>query len=293
MPALNFSDVENSLLHFRIGRQIILDRILEFMEASPEIREPALLLSRIFVRLKSADSIIEKIKRKKLPVETPEDIPKVIDDILGLRIIVENQTEIHAFERFLNSSFIVGKRSGNTNGTHNFGDKTIEYVLTFEKDGILYPCEVQLRTFLQHYWARHSFFLFNKADPSCALPFRDDLQALSKALQTAERLTESIQEPGEEKREESSLANWRDWPIRSRVYLMVIKPHEQFIEQHTIPITDNSTRNHHRIVTAKVSIYQEHPDATIVECVCADFPAFLFNEPQVHVGSDFIEKAIW
>jgi ppGpp synthetase/RelA/SpoT-type nucleotidyltranferase len=293
MTTLNYLDVENSLLYFRTGRRILLDRVLETIDASSDIGDPALLLSRLFVRLKSADSIIEKIQRKKIPVQRAEDIPRALNDIIGLRFIVENQAELSFFDRWLSTTFEVKARVDHATDTHGYGDRTLEYVLTYERDGIVYPCEVQLRTFLQNYWAGHSAFLFHKADPDRAAPHRNNLLASSEALHSAEHLVEIIQEPGLRKQTDDLTPNWQAWPIRSRVHLMVVKPHEQFVEQQIVALTGNDAEDHHRIVAAKVACYQKYTDATIVECLCANFTAFLLNEPQIYVGSQYLGKVIW
>ena len=292
MPAMNFSDVENSLLHFRIGRRLILDRILELADVSAEIQYPALFLSRLFVRLKSADSIVEKIKRKNLPIKSADEIPNFIDDLLGLRIIVENEAELQFLDRFLTHEFKVKARLDHAQDLE-LGNRTIDYSLVYEKDGQSHPFETQLRTFLQHYWAGHSFFLFHKANPDRALPNRDDLLALSDTLQAAEHLVEKIQKARPNQHEARPSNHWQAWPLRTRVHLMVIKPQEQFIEQLTLSLTGNDEIDHRAVVEAKTACYQKYPDARIVECICANFASFLFNEPQVNVSPEFLGKAIW
>lgn len=293
MNALRFSDVENSLLQFRIGRRLILDRILEFVAHNTQIQEPALLLSRLFVRLKSADSILEKIRRKKLPVQVAEDIPTFMDDILGFRIIVENQTELRAIDKFLAGAFEV-KSIATQPQNQQFGCRSIDYSLAYQQNSLTYHFEVQLRTFLQHYWAGHSFFLFHKADSDTALPYQDDLLALSDALQSAEHLAEKIKVTRQENRMTAvPTADWRSWPIRNRVHLMVVKPHEQFVDEQLILLRGIDEDDHHTTVQSKMSCYEKYPDAAIVECMCANFAGFLLNEPQVRVGSEHLERAVW
>ena len=292
MDTLKFDDVENSLLPFRVGRRLVFYRILELIENSIEIREPALFLSRLFVRLKSADSILEKIKRKNLPVHSSTDIPVFMDDILGFRLIAENQNELLFLDRFLTSEFKV-KLVLHQTPNQQFGEQSINYSLIHEKDGQAYPFEVQLRTFLQHYWAGHSFFLFHKTDQKTALPYQNDLLAFSEALQSAENLAEKIQDIKPGNRKTDSMLHWQTWPIRTRAHLMVIKPHEQFVDQQVIPLSGNDEEDHHTLVGAKIACYEKYPDAAIVECLCANFATFLLNEPQVSVAPEFLEKAVW
>jgi ppGpp synthetase/RelA/SpoT-type nucleotidyltranferase len=293
MDTFHFDEVENSLLPFRIGRRLILDQILEVLATGIEIREPALFLSRMFVRLKSADSILEKIKRKKLPVQTPEDIPAVMDDILGFRLIVENQAELRSLDTFLTRTFEV-KSIAKQPQNRQFGGQSIDYALVHEQSGKKYPFEVQLRTFLQHYWAAHSFFLFHKADPAAALPYQKDLLALNSALQSAEEAAERIQAGKKESpRAGIETAHWQSWPLRTNVHLMVIEPHEQFVNEQLVSLRGNDDDDHRMIVQSKMSCYEQYPRAAVVECMCANFAAFLLNEPQVHVGPEYLEKAGW
>jgi ppGpp synthetase/RelA/SpoT-type nucleotidyltranferase len=293
MDTLQFEDVELSLLPFRVGRRLILDQILEMAASGLEIQEPALFLSRLFVRLKSADSILEKIKRKKLPVRVPGDIPTVMDDILGFRLIVENQAELRFLDKFLNRTFEV-KSVVDQPQNHSFGGQSIDYSLVHEQGGQAYPFEVQLRTFLQHYWATSSFFLFHKADPEAALPYQKDLLALKSALQSAEELTERIQFGRKERwKAGSEPAHWQSWPLRNCIHLMVVKPHEQFVEEQIVSITGYDENDHRTIVHSKMACYEQHPNAAVVECVCANFASYLLNEPQVHVGPEYLEKAVW
>lgn len=294
MSALNYQDVENALLHFRIGRRVILDRILEIISGNSEIRDPVLLLSRLFIRLKSADSIVEKINRKKLPVQNAADIPRVMTDIIGMRIIAQNQTELKLLDHLLSAAFAVKARVDHARDTNGFGDQTLEYVLTCERDGVAYPFEVQLRTFLQHYWAGNSFFLFHKADAKMALPYQNDLLALSSALQSAEEVTERIQ-PARQgvQTAKPPMPNWQAWPLRNRVYLMIVGPHEQFVDERVIPLSGNDENDHRMVVQSKLACYEQYPDAVVVECMCANFATFLLNEPQVHVGPEYLDKVVW
>jgi ppGpp synthetase/RelA/SpoT-type nucleotidyltranferase len=292
VDALRFDEIEYSLRPFRVGRRLIFDRILASLSSSNEVQAPALLLSRLFVRLKSADSILEKIKRKQLPVQSAADIPTLLDDILGFRLIAENQSELLFLDRFLTSTFTVKSVLRQT-PNQQFGEQSINYSLVYEQGGQSFPFEVQLRTFLQHYWSGHSFFLFHKSDSEAARLHRDDLLAFSDALRTAENLAEKIQNKKPGNPDASAAVHWQKWKIRNRVHLMIIEPLEQFVEHQVVPLSGNDEEDHHAIVAAKIAGYAEHPGAAIVECLCANFTAYLLNEPQVNVSPEFLEKAIW
>lgn len=293
MITLPFNDIENSLLPFRIGRRLVLDKILEMAATNAEFRELALFLSRMFVRLKSADSILEKINRKKLPVQVPEDIPNVMDDILGFRLIVDNQAELQLLDGFLTGTFEV-KSVATQSQNPEFGGRSVDYALVHHVNGQSYPFEVQLRTYLQHYWAVQSFFLFHKTGKETALPYQSDLMALSSALQSAEEAAERIHAG---KKADSAAGvktvSWHSWPLRNRVQLMVVEPHEQFVEEQIVLLKGNDEDDQRAIVKSKMACYEQHPNAAVVECMCANFMTYMLNEPQVHVRPEYLEKAIW
>ena len=107
MPLFTSAEIEQFLLPQRMARRLILTSLLEYIVSSECLTNPFLLLSRLFVRLKSADSILEKIQRKGLIVRSVPEIGQVMDDLLGFRIITENLEELWAIDQFLMETFEV------------------------------------------------------------------------------------------------------------------------------------------------------------------------------------------
>ena len=107
MAKLTFASIENYLSPYRSAGRRIKTILLEQIVADQDIRSPFLMLSRFFMRLKSADSILEKIERKGLAVQSTVEIGQKIDDLLGFRIITSNLDELHVLDQFLSERFTV------------------------------------------------------------------------------------------------------------------------------------------------------------------------------------------
>jgi ppGpp synthetase/RelA/SpoT-type nucleotidyltranferase len=290
VPLLSASEIEESLLPFRAGRRLVLDKLLQRIAQGDGLVNPFLLLSRFFVRIKSADSILEKIRRKGIVITHPSEISQKLPDILGFRIITENIDEMETIDRFLNEQFEIVSRLDKVTERGEFGDRGIEYSLRHHVDGVVYPFELQLRTFLQHYWSSQSFHLFHKTPRETALSCQDALLSLSQALDHAEQVAGRIpQSPTINAR--SSL--WNELPIRSRVHLIAVEPGEQFALHVVVPLSGNDQQDHDASVSQKLQIYAAYPGSAIVECSCLHFLSFILNEPQVRVPVDRLGKVVW
>jgi ppGpp synthetase/RelA/SpoT-type nucleotidyltranferase len=258
------------------------------------LKNKFLLLSRLFTRLKSADSILEKIRRKNLTVHSVSEIGQVMDDLLGLRIITEDLEELWAFDKFLTNSFEVRTRLDKIDPPGQFGYRSIEYGLIYRDGGMEIPFEVQLRTFLQHYWAMSSFFLFHKASPDKAQAHEEVLCSLSKFLAEAEQYASQLLSQRERPLSKSKSKPAIDrLPLHSLINLMVIKPGEQFARHEKISMSGDNLQDHHSIVERKVSLYEQYPEAAIVECSCMNFATFALNEPHVVILPESIEQITW
>lgn len=294
MTQFTYSQIEMSLFDHRIARRSIQTLLLEHIVTSKELKNKFLLLSRLFVRLKSADSILEKIRRKNLAVHSVSEIRQVMDDLLGLRIITEDLGELWAFDNFLTSSFEVKSRTDKIDLPGQFGYRSIEYGLIYRDSDMEVPFEVQLRTFLQQYWVNSSFFLFHKASLDKALAHEETLNSLSKSLADAEQLASQLSAQQERLVHEVKLCpSVERLPLYSQVNLMVIQPGEYFTHHEKISLTGNDLLDHQNIVERKISLYEKYPDSAIVECTCMDFATYALNEPHVVISPDKLDQIAW
>jgi len=276
--------IERALLPFRIGRRLILRILLSTIVEEPRFVNPFLMLSRIFVRIKSADSIAEKIKRKGLAIDSADEIPAKMPDILGFRVITEDLNELEVFRDFLTSTFRVEVEQDSLTQASDFGQRGIEYSLRHESGGMSYPFELQLRTYLQHYWAAKSFHLFHKQAAGMAERHRGTLAALGEILYRAENLVLELK-PSTSNTLTGS-APWEKLPIWDTVNLITVLSGEQFMARLIYPLSFKDEADHNAIVSSKTSLYSTNPGCAIVECSCLSFSTFLLNEPHVRVPMD-------
>jgi len=292
MITLSNSDIERAFLKFRVGRRLIIDKLLEEVINGEGITKRFLMLSRFFCRLKSADSVLEKINRKGIIISDVSDIPTKVPDILGFRIITENIDELRAIDKFLKNNFEVVSRLDMIAEPNEFGYRSIEYSLQYHFNGEIYPFEIQLRTFLQHYWSTQSFHLFHKKPRETALKYKEILLSLSQSLNAAEqdsiKLCDTIQI---NKSVEKS--TWQNLPICREINLVVVETGEQFVNHIILPLVDDDIKDHDAIVKQKLELYTIYPNAAIVECSFLNFSSFQLNEPHVIVHSDLLEKIVF
>ena len=192
MVTLNKSDVEEVLLVFRTCRRVVLNDIVQRVGRGQGIRNPFLTLSRLFARIKSADSVLEKMGRKGITVSSALEIPQKITDILGFRIIVERLEEARLIRRFLEERFEVTSVADQLEHSGKLGERGLELGLRCQVGNDICPFEIQVRTFLQHYWATQTFHLFHKKAAEVALKHRDVLISLSDSLDSADRAVEGL-----------------------------------------------------------------------------------------------------
>jgi len=211
--------------------------------------------------------------------------------LLGCRVVVETLDELRTFDRLLKNSFEEVTRSENLDCPNEFGGRGIECLLRYHDGTNVYPVALQLRTFLQHYWASTSFHLFHKQRREVALQHKTSLLAFGESLHQAEQAAKVIQDnqPNPKLTQESG---WSANPICSRVHLIVIEPGEQFAVHKSLLLCKDDETDHERIVAQKLELYETIPNSTIVECSCLNFLSFMFNEPQVCVSADRLDRII-
>ncbi|HEY1754331.1 MAG TPA: RelA/SpoT domain-containing protein [Bryobacteraceae bacterium] len=288
MITLSYREIEESLAGFREGRQLIVPVLLGGLADRRACADRFLALSRFFCRLKSADSIVEKARRKGIDIDAPKDISDRMTDILGFRVIVTDQRELRAIDAFLRETFEIVQVDDRNATPGEFGDRGIEYSARYRSNGVLYPFELQLRTFLQHYWASRTFHLFHKKPRELALAHQDTLKMFSASLAEAEEQIEHLVA-------ELPTENWGDKRadvglITKEVHLVVVEPGEQFAAHLTQALTGQAAEDHAAIVEKKMVLYEQFPRAAIVECVCMGFLAFHLNEPLVEVPIDRVSR---
>jgi ppGpp synthetase/RelA/SpoT-type nucleotidyltranferase len=297
MTDLTFTQIETAQFLYRKSRQLIQTKILDFLLTSDEIAEPFKALNRMFVRLKSADSIVEKINRKKLNVETIDDLQRLVTDVLGFRIITENMDELETVDTFLQNSFEVLSCNDTVQQPNEFGYQSIEYSLIYRdpSSGEITPFELQLRTMLQHQWSVNSFHLFHKKSPDVARPYQTALQDLSQTLAKVEDLTNQVAKSRYSAIRDVQLMSqaFEKFPIQAFVNLMVINPGEIFVDHVRLPASTDAQAHHNKIVKEKMLLYRTYPEAAVVECYFMDVTTYALNESHVIFLPQYFGKIQW
>jgi ppGpp synthetase/RelA/SpoT-type nucleotidyltranferase len=297
MTSLTFAEIENAQFAYRQARRPIQREILHFLLTNSQIIDPFWALNRMFVRLKSAESIVEKINRKHLAVQTMADLQRLVRDVLGLRIITGTLAELEAVDGFLQNSFGVVSRKDFVSQPNEFGYQSVEYELLYRpvQGGEAVPFEVQLRTLFQHQWSVNSFFLFHKKSPEVARPYQPTLQTLSQTLAQVETLSNQISAGTihAPRQAETQALQIEKLPIQAFINLMVINPGEIFVEHVRLPISGDDQADHAMIVSEKTRLYQVYPGAAVVECACMNPATYALNESHVIFLPQYFEKIQW
>lgn len=238
--------------------------------------------------MKSADSISEKMVRKQIIIQDAFEIPQRMSDILGFRIVVANKRELDAVDDFLSNHFEVVSRSDLRMMPGEFGQRGIQYCARYETKGTTFTFELQLRTFLQHYWASQSFHLFHKQPREVANGKKRELLQLAEFLDEAEKEVEKIAITPDEQ-----LPSEADPQVElfcGRVHLIAIRPGEILTEHSIVPLSNFANNSNETVVEKKLAMYSLYPGAAIVECSCLNFAAFHFNEPLVRVPLNLLHS---
>ena len=292
MSSLSVSDIENSLLIFRKGRAILLEKIVGQLVQCTDIKDPFLLISRFFSRLKSADSILEKIQSKNIEINNVHDLPDKLPDILGFRIITSNPSELYSVVELLRDEFPKKFDENKIDRIKNpgeDGEREINLKLEYQYENLRVPFEVQLRTYLQHFFFLPTFHLFHKKPPKFRKKYRKDLQRFSTLLQKVE---DHSQKFSTERIIDKRIAlNLEILSLLSKINLVIIEQESEMVVHHLIlNLTGNVEADNELIANTKIDLYSIYPNHSIVECSCSNFSTYLLNEPHVTVPVEIWKK---
>jgi ppGpp synthetase/RelA/SpoT-type nucleotidyltranferase len=284
---ISLDAVEETLLPFRVARRYILNHLLPLLLQDGAIADPFLLATRFFVRLKSADSILEKVARKGIALSNVTEIPQKMTDILGFRVIASDINELNNLDRLLTSNFEVVSRESSIHRPDEIGRREISYQFLFHDGASSYLFELQLRTFLQHYWASRSFHLLHKQPKEVSRNYASVLSALGEALERAEDTATNLPSPDKTRAGDISAARSR---LCDRINLVVVEPGELFANHVVLSLSGDDRRDHKNVIREKMALYADFPGAALVECSCLSFFSFTLNEPHVRVPIDRLDK---
>ncbi len=165
-----------------------------------EIAKEDLSLVKIESRIKSWESIFDKVTRNNIDYNK-EDIFKKITDIAGVRVICTLPNEISKIEAIIERSFDVQGKESKYKDLKNseFGYFDIKYIVSLKNDhehkGLTYLfCEIQVTTAAMNLWADVSHLLLYKKEFNTKLPdeVQREVSATSALLYMADKQFEKL-----------------------------------------------------------------------------------------------------
>jgi len=144
-------------------------------------------------RVKSLQSIAEKIDRKRRPVKSVSEI----DDLAGIRVVLLFKRDVEFIENFIQSTFVVisSENTASRLDESSFGYQSSHYVISLPSEWAKIPslagldgmrAEIQVRTIAQHMWAAVSHKLQYKVEDSVPLEIRRAINRSSAVLEVVD-----------------------------------------------------------------------------------------------------------
>lgn len=144
-------------------------------------------------RLKTWESIEEKLVRKSLRISQLSDI----SDIVGIRLILLFRDDLQKVERLIADNFeiVQSEDASNRLDATQFGYQSSHYVVRIPLEWESIPtmnglraltAEFQVRTISQHIWAAASHKLQYKHEQSVPMPLRRSIHRVSALLETVD-----------------------------------------------------------------------------------------------------------
>lgn len=154
-------------------------------------------------RLKSPESIVDKVARKGLPM-TIESIEKNIRDIAGIRVICSFPSDIYMLADCLLSQddITLIERKDYIEHPKPNGYRSLHLIVeipVFLSEGrILVPVEVQIRTIAMDFWASLEHSLRYKAQENIPQHISDELQRVATDIASLDQRMQAIHDQVEQ-----------------------------------------------------------------------------------------------
>ena len=144
-------------------------------------------------RVKKLESIVEKIERKMLSLESVTDLP----DLIGLRLILLFSRDVVKTCDLISKTFNVLEKEDTQErlGESQFGYQSYHYLIQLPKNWLSVPslasvgqfkAEIQIRTVAQHIWAAAAHVLQYKQESNVPVPVRRSIHRVSAILETVD-----------------------------------------------------------------------------------------------------------
>ncbi|MFA4987594.1 MAG: RelA/SpoT domain-containing protein [Candidatus Brocadiia bacterium] len=144
-------------------------------------------------RVKSWESLSEKVEQKKLALEKLTDL----SDLVGIRLVLLFKRDVEKIRQIISETFSVVEQedTGCRLKEDQFGYQSLHLVVSMPPDWLKLPtykdfaafkAEIQIRTLAQHIWAGASHHLQYKQDSSVPAPVQRSIYRVSALLETVD-----------------------------------------------------------------------------------------------------------
>lgn len=154
-------------------------------------------INSIHTRLKSVQSMTEKLKRKRLPLSL-ESIENNLNDVAGIRVICSFPEDVNSLtESFLAQDDItlIEKKDYITNPKDN-GYRSMHLIVSvpifLAKEKRIMNAEVQIRTIAMDCWASLEHQLLYKKDRECSADMLDELKECARLSAELDRRMDAL-----------------------------------------------------------------------------------------------------
>ncbi|MFP4498406.1 MAG: GTP pyrophosphokinase family protein, partial [Vulcanimicrobiota bacterium] len=164
-----------------------------------KLMEEGIEFSSITYRTKELNSFLEKLERKKY-----EDPFNEITDVAGVRVVCLYHSDLSKIEEIIRNEFDTVEKVDKyqENSSDRFGYMAVHFLVKLgdEYSGPRYdylkkyPCEIQIRTVLQHAWALIDQHLVYKKQSQVPIDIRNEINELSKVLEEADQRFEQLRQ---------------------------------------------------------------------------------------------------
>jgi len=155
------------------------------------IRVAGIKVSSITKRVKTLDSVLEKVERKQYLRPLQE-----MTDLAGVRVVCLYLEDLSRLEEIISQNFLVLEETDKGHEEEDrFGYSSFHYLVKLGRtvSGARYEdirdlvCEIQIRTILQNAWAEVAHHLLYKKESEIPKPLRRRIHSLSALLENADQ----------------------------------------------------------------------------------------------------------
>ncbi len=158
----------------------VLEGVQEEVNAASTHR----VIDYITCRVKSADSVVAKLKRKNREIST-ETALKTLHDIIGVRVICSYQDDIYAVLKKIREIYDLKiiKVKDYIRSPKKSGYRSVHIIVKVENTAVGDAfAEIQLRTFAMNYWAKLDHQLIYKNESPKVEVLRSELKEYAVAI---------------------------------------------------------------------------------------------------------------